>query len=66
MSAKDADGMTNSVDPDQTAPLLKIWVHTVCPALPIQMFRINTVAKLCMLFYIKSDKLKLRAKIHEP
>ena len=29
MGPKDADRMANSVDPDQTAPL--IWVYTVCP-----------------------------------
>ena len=28
---KDADGMANSVDPNQTAPLSSlIWVYTVC------------------------------------
>ena len=31
MSPNDADGMANSVDTDQTAPL--IWVYTVCPDL---------------------------------
>ena len=30
MSPNDLDGMTNSVDPDQTAPLGLIWVYTVC------------------------------------
>ena len=25
MSANNADGMTNSVDPDQTAPLEAVW-----------------------------------------
>ena len=31
MSPKDADGMANSLDPDQTAPLIR--VYTVCPGL---------------------------------
>ena len=31
MSPNSADGMANSVDPDQTAPL--IWVCTVCPGI---------------------------------
>ena len=32
MGRKDADGMANSVDPDQTAPRSSlIWVCTVCP-----------------------------------
>ena len=30
MSPNDADGMANSVDPDQTAPEELIWVCTVC------------------------------------
>ena len=33
MSPNDADGMANSVDPDQTAPLSSlIWVCTVAQA----------------------------------
>ena len=36
MGPQDADGMTNSVDPDQTAPLGSlIWVYTVCPSLSV-------------------------------
>ena len=41
MSPNDADGMANTVDPDQTAPL--IWVCTVCPGLSVQQLRIITV-----------------------
>ena len=36
----DADGMANSVDPDQIAPL---WVCTVCPDLFVRNFRNITV-----------------------
>ena len=38
MGPNDADGMANSVDPDQTAPL--IWV---CPGLSVRNLRIITV-----------------------
>ena len=41
MSPNDADGMANSVDPDQPAPL--IWVCTVCPGISVQKLRITTV-----------------------
>ena len=37
---KDADGMANSVDPDQTAPSV---VFTVCPDLTVQELRTITV-----------------------
>ena len=50
---KFADGMTNSVDPDQTAPLRavsdccstsnQIWVYIDCPYLDVQKLRIITV-----------------------
>ena len=40
MSPNDADGMANSVDPDQTAPL---WDCTVCLGISVRKFRINTV-----------------------
>ena len=48
MSPNDADGMANSVDPDQTAPL--IWVCTVCPGISVRKLRIITVC--VMLFEI--------------
>ena len=38
MSPNDADGMANSVDPDQTAP-----VCTVCPGLSVRKLRNITV-----------------------
>ena len=41
MHPKDAEGIANSVDPDQTAPL--IWVCTVCPDLSVRKLRIITV-----------------------
>ena len=44
MRPKDAEGIANSVDPDQIAPL--IWVCTVCPALPVRKLRIITVRAL--------------------
>ena len=37
MSPKDADGMTNSVDPGL------IWVYTICPGLSVRKLRIVTV-----------------------
>ena len=41
MSPNDADGMANSVDTDQSAPL--IWVCTVCPGISVRKLRITTV-----------------------
>ena len=41
MSPNDAAGMANSVDPDQTAPL--IWVCTVCLGISVRKLRIVTV-----------------------
>ena len=44
MSPNNADGMANSVDPDQTAPLGSlIWVCTVCSDLSVRKLRIITV-----------------------
>ena len=40
MSPNDADGVANSVDPDQTAPL--IWVCTDCPSISVRKLRIIT------------------------
>ena len=42
MGPKDADKMTNSVDPDQTESSL-IWVYTVCPCLSVWKLRIIMV-----------------------
>ena len=36
MCPNDADGMTNSIDPDQIA---RIWVYTVCSDLCVWKFR---------------------------
>ena len=41
MHPKDAEGIANSTDPDQTAPM--IWVCTVCPDLSVQKLRKITV-----------------------
>ena len=48
MHAKDAEGIANSVDPDQTAPVggSLIWVCTVCPDLSIRKVRIITVVQV--------------------
>ena len=45
MSLKDADGMANSVDPDQTAPTRSslIWIYTICSDLSVTILRIFTV-----------------------
>ena len=39
ISRNDADGIANSVDPDQTA----LWVCTVCPGISVRKLRIITV-----------------------
>ena len=38
--------MTNSVDPDQTAPNSLIWVYTVFPDLSVRKLRIITITKV--------------------
>ena len=40
MNPNNAEGIANSVDPDQTAPL---WVCTVCPGISVRKLRIITV-----------------------
>ena len=47
MSPNYADGIANSVDPDQTAPL--IWVCTVCPGISVRKLRISTVMSLSVM-----------------
>ena len=42
MSPKDADGIANSVVPDQSS---LIWVCTVCPDLSVRRLRIITVLR---------------------
>ena len=74
MHPKDAEGIANSVDLDQTAP--PIWVCTVCPDLSVRKLRkitvIITVGQLCLritvskifylgkyvIFYQKTNKQK--------
>ena len=41
MGPKDADGMANIVDPDQTAPL---WVYIFCPELSVWKLRFIMVS----------------------
>ena len=57
MPPKDADGIANSEDPDQTAPLGGlIWVCTVCPDLFVQKLMIITVVinkDILMNIYIR-------------
>ena len=43
MSPKDAGGMANSVNLDQTAPSSLIWVYTVFLDLPVRELKIITV-----------------------
>ena len=65
MSPNDADGMANSVDPDQTAPLSSlIWVCTVCPGLSVQKLRIITVQKRNNGASSAVRKKKKRKSIH--
>ena len=51
MHPKDADGIANSVDPDQTARSSLIWVCTVCPDLSVRKLSIITVS-LVLIFLI--------------
>ena len=46
MSPNDADGVANSVDPDQTAPSSLIWVCTVCPRISVRKLRIITITEI--------------------
>ena len=50
MSLNDADGMANSVDPDQTA----IWVCTVCPDIAVRKLRIITISVRDIMLGLKS------------
>ena len=49
MLPKDADGMTNSVDPDQTAP---VWSYTVCNAVCILWMQYSMVKPPCSNFRV--------------
>ena len=52
MRPKDADGMANSVDPDQTAP---IWVCSVCPDLSnikVLIVRRSVLWLLCQKHFV--------------
>ena len=55
MHRKDAGGIENSVDPDQTAPRSSlIWVCTFCPSLSVWKLRIITVCFIQVCF--KTEK----------
>ena len=62
MSPNDADGMANSVDPDQTAPSL-IWVCTVCPGISVRKLRIITVLYFSIAIYEKQQYAALQKNI---
>ena len=47
MRPNNADGMPNSVDPEQSL----IWVCTVCPGLSVRKLRIITVMNLTDLWF---------------
>ena len=52
MGPNDADGMANSVDPDQTAPRSSlIRVCTVCPGISVRKLRIITGIKFLLKHY---------------
>ena len=61
MCPKDADGMANSVDPDQTTWSSLIWVYTVCLDLPVQKLRIIFYG-LCR---VKEKLLEMLNEDHE-
>ena len=61
MCPNNADGMANSVDPDQTCSL--IWVCTVCPGISVQKLRIFTVsfeilAVFCKIFIVEKERTR--------
>ena len=64
MHPKDAEGIANSVDPDQTAPSL-IWVCTVCPDLSVRklrkimVFLLYQPMTICIQFQILAHYLPL-------
>ena len=61
MSPNNAEGMANSVDLDQTAPL--IWVCTVCPGISVQKLRIITVGNIKSCQWQNHDQVtRLREK----
>ena len=65
MSPNDADGMANSVDPDQTAPSL-IWVCTVCPGISVPKLRIVTVITVTPNFQLRRRAENLMKKSSVP
>ena len=61
MHPKEADGMANSVDPDQTAPFRSslIWVCTVCLDLSVPIFRILMVILVKIFCYDANIQVRL-------
>ena len=57
MSPNDAEGMADSIEPDQTAPRSSlIWVFTVCPGLSVWKLR-NITGKLVQKSGIHNEHL---------
>ena len=63
MSPNDADGMANSVDPDQTAPLGAVWSGSALFAqtylsenLGSLRYFLNHRFDLCLIFYLKGSQ----------
>ena len=56
----DANGITNSKDPDETAPLSSlIWVCIVCPDLSVRKLRVITVSTFVVICFDFFNKLFL-------
>ena len=63
MSPKDADGMANSVDPDQTAPLGAVWSGSALFAqtcLSENLGKLRYFSFLCHDFFKITEPLPLK------
>ena len=64
MSPNNADGMANSVDPDQTAPLVAVWSGSALFAqISVWKLRIITVIEASLLF-IKEKRKKCASVVY--
>ena len=56
VSPNNADGMANSVDPDQTAPL---WVCAVCPGISVRKLwiMVDWVCNICPDLYVRKLRI---------
>ena len=50
MSPNDADGMANSVDPDQRSSLIRVCI--VCPSISVRKLRIITVLYFTVVSFV--------------